>query len=276
MGCASVSPLPDVEVRPGSLPLIISAPHGGSLRPGEIPRRSWGSRHNDVHTVAVTEAVAARLLDGTGEAPTVIINHLARATLDANRDITEAAQDDPRAEDAWHAYHEAIEGSLDEAVHAHGFALLVDLHGHRHVLQRVELGYRLQAADYSVPDARLDDDPTFLEASSISALVRLTGLPLSSLLRGPDSLGAALEQEGIPAVPGPADPDPGKTPYWNGGYTTARYGVEWRDHVAAIQVECPRDAREERDHRRALGESIGNALVAHLDDIEAARAAHLQ
>ena len=224
--------------------------------------------------MAVTEAVAARLLDGTGEAPTVIINHLARAKLDANRDITEAAQDDPRAEDAWHAYHQAIEGSLDEAVHAHGFALLVDLHGHRHVLQRVELGYRLQAADYSVPDARLDDDPTFLEASNISALVRLTGLPLSSLLRGPDSLGAALSRKDSGGTR-PCGPDPGRA-YWNGGYTTARYGVEWRDHVAAIQVECPRDAREERDHRRALGESIGNALVAHLDDIEAARAAHLQ
>ena len=46
-----------IEFHPGSLPIIISAPHGGDLIPSEIPDRTYGTMVTDSNTKELTLAI---------------------------------------------------------------------------------------------------------------------------------------------------------------------------------------------------------------------------
>ena len=47
-----------IEFHPGSLPIIISAPHGGNLIPSEIPDRTYGTMVTDSNTKELTLALS--------------------------------------------------------------------------------------------------------------------------------------------------------------------------------------------------------------------------
>ena len=46
-----------VEFHPGSLPIIVSAPHGGDMVPMEIPDRTYGTTVTDSNTKEITLAI---------------------------------------------------------------------------------------------------------------------------------------------------------------------------------------------------------------------------
>ena len=75
-----------IEFHPGSLPIIISAPHGGNLIPSEIPDRTYGTMVTDSNTKELTLAIKNAFLSKIGKTPYVIINNLKRTKFDANRD----------------------------------------------------------------------------------------------------------------------------------------------------------------------------------------------
>ena len=52
---------PFIEYQPGTLPLILAAPHGGNLRPADVPNRSFGRVAQDSNTAEITLALAAQL-----------------------------------------------------------------------------------------------------------------------------------------------------------------------------------------------------------------------
>ena len=87
----------------------MSAPHGGDLLPTEIPDRTFGVTGADRTTKELTLAVRDAFLEQTGLAPHVIISHLHRRKLDPNREILEAAQGSPFAENAWSEFQDFIE-----------------------------------------------------------------------------------------------------------------------------------------------------------------------
>ncbi|MFK7932341.1 MAG: hypothetical protein AB8G22_02455, partial [Saprospiraceae bacterium] len=82
-----------VEYRAGNLPIILSAPHGGDLRPDTIPDRdcSGCSYVQDRYTKPITEGVYDAFVAATGCYPHAIINLLHRVKFDANRDVDTAA-----------------------------------------------------------------------------------------------------------------------------------------------------------------------------------------
>ena len=58
------------EYRPGTLPLVISAPHGGSLKPEGIPSRTLGRIAQDSHTAELATLIAQRIVaSATGGQP---------------------------------------------------------------------------------------------------------------------------------------------------------------------------------------------------------------
>jgi hypothetical protein len=256
-----------IEFRAGTLPIIVSAPHGGSLEPAEIPSRTSGTTVTDVATEDLARAVADALASKTGRQPSLVICRLKRTKVDVNREIGEGTQGNPFAEQAWREFHGFLDAARALATTAHGRALLVDVHGHGHPKPRVEIGYLLGAADLDRTDSDLDD-PAWARQSSIRTLAAESGLRFSALLRGPESLGGRLDRAGYLAVPGPATPSPGSDPYFEGGYITRRHGSADGGPVSAVQLELPspgvRDTPASRAHFAAvLADALAAFFAAH-------------
>lgn len=250
-----------IEYVPGELPLVISAPHGGDLEPEEMANRTYGTMVRDSNTRETLLAVREAFLERTGAAPHIVISHLRRTKLDPNRDSVEAAQGDPYALQAWREFQGFIETGSATVVEDHGTGLYLDLHGHGHDIDRVELGYLLSANDLNRPDDELDS-PTFAEKSSVRALFHATDIPFSRLIRGPESLGGLLGELGVRSVPSPGDPRPGSDPYFSGGHNTLRHGSrDTQVGVSGIQLELHFEGvRDTPANRSAFGLRLAAAV----------------
>ncbi len=254
-----------VEYAPGTLPLVLSAGHGGALRPDEIPDRRYGVLVGDAATIDLARRVAAEIDRIMGEAPHVVYSHLHRRKLDPNRELAEAAQGSRAAELAWTEYHGWIEQARAEVERTRGRGLYLDIHGHAHPIARVELGYLLSSQTLALSDAALDG-PGAGRESSIRELWAESGARFSSILRGPESFGGLLQARGVRAVPGPADPSPGGHPYFRGGYSTRRHGSALEGEVvSAIQLEHPfQGVRESAEARAEYARRLADAVRQYM------------
>lgn len=253
-----------VEYRAGTLPLILSAPHGGTAEPTEVPDRTWGTTVSDRNTELLAFAVADALEARLGGRPHVVVSHLHRRKLDPNRELEEAAQDDPRAEQAWREFHGFIEHASARVVAEHGEGFYIDLHGHGHAIQRLELGYLLTASELAQSDAALDRG-NWSAGSSVRTLVEAAGVPLSAVVRGPHALGSLLEARGYPAVPSDRQPDPGDDPFFSGGYNTWRHASAHGGPVSGVQIEAHYPGiRDSAEHRAAFAAALAETLDVYL------------
>lgn len=248
-----------IEYVPGDLPIVISAPHGGALTPASIPDRTSGTTATDTNTIDLARALATALTTRTGRAPHLVIVHLRRTKLDANREIVEAAQGNAEAMRAWTEYHAFIEQAMTLARQRAGNGFYVDLHGHGHPLARLELGYLLTATQLNQSDQALNA-ANALTSSSLRLAATTSSLSAAALLRGPRSLGGLLEGL-IPAVPSPAMPSPGADPYFNGGYSTDRHtnvlpGVQIESHYTGV--------RDSAASRAAASAALADTLLQFL------------
>jgi N-formylglutamate amidohydrolase len=228
--------------------------------------RRYGSLATDAQTkdLALELDLAVKLrLGGSAH---FIISNLHRSKMDPNRDITEAAQDDPAAQEAWRTYHAACSAATRQVTKTHGVGLLIDLHGHRHEQPNVELGMLLTGPDLNHSDAELSSDPKFLAKSSIRTLVQHTQKPFAELVRGPTSLGSLLEVRGQRSLPSTVRPQPSAgASYYSGAYIVATHGSKNGGNVSAIQVECPWDGvRDTKANRKLFAERLADALAEFL------------
>ncbi|MFP4622845.1 MAG: hypothetical protein ACOCVZ_05265 [Gemmatimonadota bacterium] len=253
-----------VEYYPGDLPLVLSAPHGGRDMPAEIADRTEGTMVRDVNTELLVLAAADALEAELGGRPHVIRALIHRRKVDLNRDIVEAAQGDPLAEQAWLEFHGFVEHARRRVEADHGRGFYVDIHGHGHEIQRIELGYLLNAGELGLSDEALDD-PALAAETSIRTLAAESGMSLSALLRGGLSLGTLLEAEGFPAVPSAEQPDPGTAPYFSGGYNTARHGSLDGGPIDGVQAELNRiGVRDTAASRAAFAAALARAMATYL------------
>jgi hypothetical protein len=249
------------EYLPGSLPLVLSAPHGGDLTPTEIPDRTWGTMGKDRNTRELAFQIREELMAQTGAYPHVILSHLHRTKLDPNREIVEAAQGDPESARAWWEFQTFIEEARWIVEESFGEGLYIDLHGHGHPIQRLELGYLLSSADLSLPNETLAT-VAFVTKSSFRALGSKPGVNFADLIRGPLSLGTLLEEEEVPTVPNQNQPDPEGHRFFSGGYNTARHGSRGGGFISGVQIECNfYGIRDTAENRQALAQALGHALV---------------
>ena len=227
-----------VEYIAGDLPLIISAPHGGTLTPVELPNRTGTgiTTVRDTYTEELARTIGNVFQTRIGGRPHLVIMRLHRTKIDANREVSEAAQGHRLAERAWVEWHAYIEAAKHALIARHGTGFYIDLHGHGHTIPRLELGYLLGSTTLALPDATLDA-PAYENQSSIRTLSQVSPASFPELLRGSRSLGALFEAEGIPAVPSPTAPNPGTAPYFDGGYNTARHGARDGGPISGVQIE---------------------------------------
>ncbi|QIF00858.1 N-formylglutamate amidohydrolase [Roseimicrobium sp. ORNL1] len=253
-----------IEYWPGDLPVILSAPHGGRLTPSELPNRTTGRLQRDAFTVELATAMRTAMQRKYGAAPHLIVCHLARVKLDANREIKEAAQGNATAEKAWHEYHDFISEAEKSILQKYPKGLYLDIHGHSHDKQRVELGYLLGKDEIQWPPQRLNL-PEVAARSSIRLLDQSSDEDFAGLLRGPSSLGGLLEQRGVACVPAPGAKVESADLYFNGGYNTETHGSMDGVGLDAIQLEVPRKFRNEKVDREALARALADALSPYFE-----------
>jgi len=246
----------------GDMPLVLSAPHGGSMHPDEIPDRSYGTTVQDRNTLDLALKIRDAIKAKTGSYPHVILSQLHRIKLDPNREIVEAAQGDPESERAWWEFQTFIDESVLSVEDEYGDGLYIDLHGHGHEIARLELGYMLSSSDLANTNEVLSG-ASFMNKSSFRALGSEPGANFADLIRGPESLGTLFEAAGVPAVPSQNQPDPGGHPFFSGGYNTGRHGSRDGGSVSGVQIECNYPGIRDTDVNRA---AFATALAEVLSD----------
>lgn len=254
-----------IEYVAGDLPIVVTVPHGGRLEPAALPKRTKGVHDMDSNTQELARALAEEVHRQTRGYAHFVFSHLHRTRLDPNREIREAAEGNPGAERAWREFHAAIEGALAAAVARHGFAFLIDLHGHGHPVARLELGYGLGARYLNQSDADFDA-AGLIGASTIRDLHAARGGSSAALLRGPRSLGTLLAEHGLRAVPSATEPGPGSTPFFSGGYIVVTHaGAPATTKVDGVQIECPRPGvRDTVENRARFARGAAAALLVFL------------
>ena len=199
-----------VEYIAGNSPVILTAPHGGSLTPSSIPDRTasacGGSATTvtDGNTLELVRTMQARYAARFGKYP-----HVGCGNAEAAQALTE-----------WHAF---IDVAKSAVLKAHGKGWYMDMHGHGHAVPRLELGYLLSATQLDGTDASLDASSALENSASILTLSLASPLSFSALLRGPTSLGTLYAGLGFPSIPSSSDPRPSGTDYFNGGDNTRRH-----------------------------------------------------
>jgi len=257
-----------VEFVEGNMPFVISIPHDGSLMPTDIPDRSCVgcSKNRDIYTIEIGMAMRAHIFEQTGLYPYLIISHLHRSKLDPNRNVQEAADNHKEAEIAWAEFHHFIDSAITEVERKFGKGLYIDLHGHRHKVERVELGYLVSGEELRFPDEFLGDE-SFYEYSSLKNLIS-TNIKSSSyieLLRGPESFGSMLMDRGYTTVPSFQIPFPKEDePLFSGGFNTQKHSSVSGGTVDGIQVEVGLKLREDPVGRIEFAKTLSEVVLQYL------------
>lgn len=269
-----------IEYVAGNAPVIYSAPHGGPLTPTEIPDRTASTcggaatTTTDLNTIDLVRAMQQRHFARFGTYPHLIINHLARRKLDANRTVEEAACGDAEALIAFDEWHDFIDVAKAAVLAASGRGWYMDMHGHGHSVQRLELGYLLSGAQLDLSNASLDANAAYEDTASMRTISASSALSFSALLRGSSSLGTLYANNGFPSVPSASDPGPGGDSYFSGGDNTRRhtcgaeataFGGTTAGNICGVQIEANfTGVRDNATNRTRFGDATAIALEQYL------------
>jgi len=274
----------------GTCNLVISVPHGGTIgsdtspagnlvcqsgnvletRKGTVACRI-GTYTRDAGTDVIAEDLLRILSDG-GLRPHIIECHVHRSKVECNRDLSEIAvqEQGKEGEFIYSIFHnwirEAIEmGRMSGDVPG---VLLVDLHGHGHTHDYIELGFRLKGEllnEISNDKVEHRDWTSIITSSARHEftmrhlLKRRFGTNNESIkeaLIGDASFSGCISTQlakaeilsDVQCLPSLARPYPGRLGYYTGGYTVKHHAKGKR--VDSVQVELPMSVRNQADDKR--------------------------
>jgi len=245
---AEKTPADLVLVRQGTLPILVTAPHGGrEAIPGIEPRqdkasveayRKWGGfqRGGDANTDSLAQGIAAEITKLTGKEPYLVVAKFLRRYVDANRP-PELGLDSPKARPYYDYYQQSVRGFVDEIGRNYPAGLLIDVHG--------------QSKD---PEVIMRGT---LNGRAVERLLRRAGV---QAVTGPNGLYGQLEANGFKIFPGNDVPPRGRSEDagFNGGYTVYLYGSHNRAGIDAVQMEFGSRYR----HKAVLDKSAREAARA--------------
>ena len=171
-------------------------------------------------------------------------------------------------EPTWHWLHAAVDTAKALAIRQMGRALVIDLHGHAHKIDRIEVGYLLGAQTFRESDEAIIAEAPGLGSSisSIAANSRI-GDSFAAMHNGPNSLGGLLASAGLPAVPSPADRAPKPVDeYFTGAFNTWRHGSAKGGLTDAMQLEMPVDLIGDKpENAQRIAGILASALATYLE-----------
>ncbi|MFN8465616.1 MAG: hypothetical protein U0X20_08710 [Caldilineaceae bacterium] len=237
----------------GTLPVILTAPHGGSAKPEQVALRKQTetpagcdfqtSRDNE--TAAMTEAVAQQILDLTGLSPYVVIAEFHRKYIDVNRSEA-CAFTDPDALPFYLEYHARVAEFVAEVLRQNqGRGFLFDIHGTQVITNDPADIYLGTANGASLP-AGFDRRSLFLQHG-------LHGLLASARhLAGPEGQGPIFSYR-----VSPVDAAVLETSAVSGGFTLQHYGIA----INCIQVEIANTVRDDPATRARFIADLALAII---------------
>lgn len=204
--------------------VVISVPHGGfellqhlipdrdATHPVYCPSGTCGTVR-DTNTLEIALLVMDMFIQNYCKVPFVVINKLYRRKLDADREMLEAAHENPIAEEAWLSYHNFIRdaqshiiGKMKTVTNVHGYegarGLLLDITvflGRTGILFTVHhssIGVIASIRWTSIPTSIVHLTNSQLwsksEVGTLSQARFLPGQSYECLVRGPGSLGTRV------------------------------------------------------------------------------------
>lgn len=231
-----------VTVRKGTLPIIVTAPHGGRKKVPEIPERKGAGIANfatvlDNNTAEVAEHLAAELEKHLGGKPWVVIARFERKYLDVNRP-PEQGYESEKAKPYYDAYHGPLEAACKAVKEKFGRGILLDLHGQ---------GVYSEALCRGTQNGK-----------TVTLLRERYGW---QAVTGKKSILGVLENSGYKILPAcTADPKTKEEARFNGGYTVSNYGSHTGYGIDAIQLEMGLYLRE-RDKLAKTASALADAVA---------------
>lgn len=256
-----------IEYLEGSLPIIISAPHGGTHSPNEIKSRTNGVFDRDDFTKELTLEIIEEFFRQTNCYPHTIIMDLCRTKVDANREESEAVSCDEKSVASYKSFHEFIQGSIKKVEKKYQKGIYIDIHGQSHPHQAIEFGYLLTNDILKLDNDRLS---SYQDKASIKTISDFSNYSFVEQLRGEYSLGTLMSKKGFKSVPSKDVPYTSKDDeYFEGAYNTKTYASTNGSSVSSIQIEFPYYCRENKTNRtktaKAIVCSILEFMKSHFD-----------
>lgn len=236
-----------VTVQKGTLPIIISAPHGGRKKVPDVPVRVGTGLTNfqtvrDENTAELVEKFAAELEKLLGAKPWVVIARFERKYLDANRSAEQGYESD-KAKPYYDAYHGPLATACKAVKEAHGRGLLLDVHGQGAFADAICRGTQ--------------------NLKTVKLLKDRDGMPA---LRGKNSVLGRMEKLGYKVMPaGDADGAAKEEPQFNGGYIVNTYGSHTAYAIDAIQLEFGSNLRA-KDKLATTAKDLADAVRVFYDE----------
>lgn len=261
-----------VEYQIGTLPIVISISHGGTLEPASIPNRTCNNPVYavDAYTIETALEIKNKLFALTGCYPHLIISHLKRNKLDPNRNLADGTCGNQEAISAWQEFHDFITTARNTANQIYNYnTFFIDLHGHGNPIQRIELGYLLYDDELELSDNILNTTQ-YINFSSIKQLVRtnINNYTHAELLRGPFAFGTLLSNKNYPAVPAQNIPFPGlNSNYFSGGYITANHtSYDPGALINGLQMELNfPNIRDTPTNRSTFANAFAETLIEYMN-----------
>src|SRR5690606_33768538 len=140
--------------------------------------------------------------------PYLVICHLKRTKIDQNRELAEATCGNADMAAPWNLFHNYIDTAIGNIVAKYGSALYIDLHGHGHTKQRLELGYSLNHEELRDIYMLTNLDANLRKSSLNNLKTIKKGEDFRNYMIGDFAFGTMMENEGFASVPARLDPYP--------------------------------------------------------------------
>lgn len=236
-----------VFVQKGTVPVIVSAPHGGRKPIPDVPERvglgvKKFATDRDENTAELAEKFAAELEKKLGGKPWVVIAHFERKYADVNRPRDGAYESD-KARPYYDAYHDALTAACRAVQKAHRRGLLLDVHGQGLIPEAICRGTR--------------------NGKTVKLLKERSGWPA---LTGKRSVLGQMERSGYKVVPAcDADESTKEEPNFSGGYVIDAYGSHTGYAIDAIMLEFGTHSRD-RDAYAKTARDLADAVAVFHDE----------
>jgi N-formylglutamate amidohydrolase len=244
-----VKPEDLVTIQKGTLPIILSAPHGGRKMVPEVPERKGVGIANfttvhDASTAEIAEKCAALLEKQLKGKVWLVIARFDRKYIDANRPREQSYETD-KAKPFYDAYHGPLEAACKAVKEKFGRGILLDIHGQGEFPDSICRGTQ--------------------NGKTVTVLRDRFGW---AAVTGKRSILGQMQRSGYKVLPNcNADEKTREEPRFNGGYTVTNYGSHTGYAIDAIQLEFGSYLRDrEKDKYAKTAEDLADAVAIFHDE----------